>query len=207
MMKILFQGDSITDWDRSRTDFTNVGRGYANLVKARLSLDYPGQFEFQNRGIGGNRVADVYARMYPDIIELEPDLMSIMIGTNDYPWFDDEKYNERYERVFNMLLSDVREDLPNIRFMILEPFLLPGDRVVAEGYPSRLAQTQRRSEAAQRVAEKFDAKFVPIQKHFDEALKKAPVDYWTFEGVHITEAAYQIIADEWIKAFKEMYSL
>jgi lysophospholipase L1-like esterase len=117
-----------------------VGRGYANLVKARLSLDYPGKFEFQNRGVSGNRIADVYARMYPDIIELEPDLMSIMIGTNDYPWLDDEKYNERYERVFNMLLSDVREDLPNVRFMILEPFLLPGDRVVVEISPYDLTR-------------------------------------------------------------------
>ncbi len=206
-MKILFQGDSITDWGRSRTDFNDVGRGYAHLVKARLSLDYPGKFEFQNRGVGGNRVADVYARMYPDIIELKPDLMSIMIGTNDYPWFEDEKYNERYERVFNMLLEDVKADLPEIKFMILEPFVLPGDRVVAENYSLRRAQTEKRSEAAQRVAERFGAKFVPIQKHLDAALEKAPIDYWTIEGVHITEAAYQIIADEWIKAFKEMYNL
>jgi lysophospholipase L1-like esterase len=206
-MRILFQGDSITDCGRSRTDFTDIGRGYAHLVKARLSLDYPGKFEFQNRGVGGNRVSDVYARMYPDIINLNPDLMSIMIGTNDYPWFEDEKYLIRYERVFNMLLEDVKTDLPNVKFMILEPFLLPGDRVVAENYPLRLAQTEKRSEAAQRIAEKFDAKFVPIQKHLDAVLDKAPIEYWTLEGVHLTEASNQILADQWIKAFKEMYSL
>lgn len=206
-MRILFQGDSITDCGRSRTDFTDIGRGYAHLVKARLSLDYPGKFEFQNRGVGGNRVSDVYARMYPDIINLNPDLMSIMIGTNDYSWFEDEKYLIRYERVFNMLLEDVKTDLPNVKFMILEPFLLPGDRVVAENYPLRLAQTEKRSEAAQRIAEKFDAKFVPIQKHLDAVLDKAPIEYWTLEGVHLTEASNQILADQWIKAFKEMYSL
>lgn len=206
-MRILFQGDSITDCGRSRTDFTDIGRGYAHLVKARLSLDYPGKFEFQNRGVGGNRVSDVYARMYPDIINLDPDLMSIMIGTNDYSWFEDEKYLIRYERVFNMLLEDVKTDLPNVKFMILEPFLLPGDRVVAENYPLRLAQTEKRSEAAQRIAEKFDAKFVPIQKHLDAVLDKAPIEYWTLEGVHLTEASNQILADQWLKAFKEMYSL
>ncbi len=206
-MKILFQGDSITDAGRDRTDPAEMGRGYAKFVKARLSLDYPAKFEFFNRGVGGNRVADVYARMYPDIIDIKPDLMSIMIGTNDYPWNENEKYNVRFERVFNMLLEDVKTDLPDLKLMILEPFVLPGDRVVAENYPLRRAQTEKRSEAAQRVAERFGAKFVPIQKHLDAVLDKAPIDYWTIEGVHLTEAGHQILADEWIKAFKEMYDL
>ena len=44
-------------------------------------------------------------------------------------------------------------------------------------------------------------------QHLDAVLDKAPIEYWTLEGVHLTEAANQILADEWIKAFKEMYSL
>ncbi len=202
-MKILFQGDSITDWDRSRTDDTNVGRGYVGLVTSRLSLDYPGKFEFINRGISGNRVADIYARMNEDIIALKPDLMSIMVGTNDYPWSDNEKYCERYEKVFDMLLRDVKEDLPDIKLIIMEPYVLPGERVVSEGYPLRLKETKKRSEAAQRIAEKYGARFVPLQKLLDDACTKAPVNYWTTDGVHISYAAYQILADEWIKAFKE----
>ena len=42
MKKILFQGDSITDCGRSRTDLTDMGPGYPNLVKASLGLDFPG---------------------------------------------------------------------------------------------------------------------------------------------------------------------
>ena len=206
-MKILFQGDSITDCDRIRTDPTDMGKGYARFVKARLSLDYPAKYEFVNRGVGGNRIADVYARMYPDITSIKPDLMSIMIGTNDYPWNEHEKYQVRFERIFNMLLDDVKSDLPDIKFMILEPFVLPGDRVVAENYPLRREHTERRSEAAQRVAERFGAKFVPMQKALDAVLDQAPIEYWTIEGVHLTEAGHQILADEWIKAFKQMYDL
>jgi lysophospholipase L1-like esterase len=206
-MKILFQGDSITDAGRVRTEPNDMGTGYAKFVKARLSLDYPAKYEFLNRGVGGNRIADVYARMYPDIIALNPDLMSIMIGTNDYPWSADEKYQIRFERVFNMLLDDVKTDLPDLKLMILEPFVLPGDRVVAENFPLRLEHTKKRSEASQRVAERFGAKFVPIQKPLDDVLDKAPIEYWTLEGVHLTEASNQILADEWIKAFKEMNSL
>ncbi len=206
-MKILFQGDSITDWNRSRTDDTDIGRGYPLLVKARLSLDYPEKFEFINRGIGGDTVSNIYARMYSDIISLGPDFMSIMVGTNDSPWSAHEKYQTRYERVYDMLIGDILTDLPNMKLMIMEPFVLPGERVVNEGYPLRREQTERRSEAAQRVAEKYGAKFLPLQKKLDEACKMAPVDYWTIEGVHITPAAYQILADEWIKAFKEIYAL
>ena len=206
-MKILFQGDSITDAGRVRTEPADMGVGYARFVKARLSLDYPAKYEFLNRGVGGNRVADVYSRMYPDIIALRPDLMSIMIGTNDYPWSDDDKYQVRFERVFNMLLEDVKTDLPDLKLMIMEPFVLPGDRVVAENYPLRRAGTERRAESAVKLAEKFGAKFVPTQKALDDVLDKAPIDYWTIEGVHLTEAGHQILADQWIKAFKEMYNL
>ncbi len=206
-MKILFQGDSITDWNRSRTDDSNVGNGYAGLVKSRLSLDHPGKFEFINRGVSGNRVADIYARMNEDIIALRPDLMSIMVGTNDYPWSANEKFLHRYERVYDMLIGDIKEDLPDIKLIIMEPFLLPGERVVNEGYPTRRAETEKRSEVSRRIAEKYGAEFVPLQALLDKACEKAPVEYWTIEGVHLTSAAYQILADEWIKAFKKVVKI
>jgi len=80
---ILFQGDSITDCGRSREDFSEIGKGYPMLVKAQLGFENPGEFEFQNRGISGNRIVDVYARIKSDIINLKPDYMSLLIGVND----------------------------------------------------------------------------------------------------------------------------
>ena len=41
MKRILFQGDSITDANRSREDFTNLGFGYPNFVKGELGFLYP----------------------------------------------------------------------------------------------------------------------------------------------------------------------
>ena len=40
-MRILFQGDSITDADRSRNDDTRLGTGYPRLVEASLGYEEP----------------------------------------------------------------------------------------------------------------------------------------------------------------------
>ena len=58
MKIILFQGDSITDCGRSRTDFEYVGSGYPMLVKAQLGFENPGEYAFQNRGVSGNRIVN-----------------------------------------------------------------------------------------------------------------------------------------------------
>ncbi len=83
MKTILFQGDSITDAGRSRENDANTGIGYPTLVKGELGLSYPNQYNIYNRGISGNRVVDLYARIKKDIINLKPDIMSILIGVND----------------------------------------------------------------------------------------------------------------------------
>lgn len=83
MKKILFQGDSITDAGRSREDLTNLGKGYPLFVAGALGMDEPGEYEFVNRGISGNRIVDIYARIKMDIINLKPDVMSLLIGVND----------------------------------------------------------------------------------------------------------------------------
>ncbi len=107
-MRILFQGDSITDAGRSRTDDVPVGVGYPLLVKAALGFENPGKYEFFNRGISGDRIVDVYARIKSDIINLKPDVMSILIGVNDV-WHElTENPNgvdaDKFYRIYSMLI-------------------------------------------------------------------------------------------------------
>ena len=87
-MKILFQGDSITDASRNR-DITQanhpaaLGSGYPNLVAANLLMNHPAaNLSFLNRGISGNSIVDLYARWKSDALNLNPDLISILIGVN-----------------------------------------------------------------------------------------------------------------------------
>lgn len=45
-MRILFQGDSITDVGRLRDNDINVGRGYPLLIKAALGFECPDEHEY-----------------------------------------------------------------------------------------------------------------------------------------------------------------
>ena len=124
---ILFQGDSITDAGRSRDNDLLTGTGYVRLTEAELGCTYPLLYTCYNRGISGNRIVDVYARIKADIINLAPDYMSILIGINDV-WHEYTRQNgvsaEKFERIYDMLIHEIKEALPDIKIMILEPFVL-----------------------------------------------------------------------------------
>src|SRR5579875_1295459 len=84
--RILFQGDSITDMGRGRTEDQNhlLGHGYAFIVSAWERANFPErQLSFLNRGISGNTSADLAVRWKPDALDLAPDVVSILIGVND----------------------------------------------------------------------------------------------------------------------------
>lgn len=206
MKKILFQGDSITDAGRSREIERNAGWGYATLVKAELGYEEPNAYEFYNRGIGGNRLVDVYARIKTDIIQLKPDIMSILIGINDV-WSEIRWENgsspEKYYKLYSMLIEEVKEALPDIKIMILEPFVLHGE-ATNEHWERFRSETEALAKKAAQIAEKYNLPFIPLQHLFDEAYKKAPEGYWLGDGVHPSAPGHEIIKREWIKAFREL---
>ena len=127
MKKFLFQGDSITDAGRARDWDLSLGSGYSTVVAATLGTEFPGEYEFINRAISGNRIVDLYARIKTDIINLKPDALSILIGINDV-WHEVNHQNgvsaEKYEKIYDMLIEEILEALPDIKIYILEPFLL-----------------------------------------------------------------------------------
>ena len=205
-MKILFQGDSITDCLRSRDEDRYMGMGYPTLVSAELSLDNPGKYEFVNRGISGNRVVDLYAREKSDIINLAPDVMSIFIGVND-AWHEFDWANgvtpERFYDVYCMLIDDVRSVLPNIKMIILEPFVI--DSTITQGrYEAFRGAVEERAAMAKKVAQKYGFPFIPLQSYFDELVKIAPATVWCTDGVHPTDAGHEFIKRKWIEAFKTL---
>ena len=108
---ILFQGDSITDAGRDREKDDRMGRGYATLVAAELGFKYAPEYTFLNRGIGGNRSVDVYARIKKDIINLKPDYLSVLMGVNDV-WheiaFNNGVDGKKFGKIYEMMLTEIK---------------------------------------------------------------------------------------------------
>lgn len=210
MKRILFQGDSITDAHRSRDNDEFPGSGYPNLLKARIGADYPTEYECLNRGISGDRVVDIYARIRRDIILLKPDILSILIGINDV-WHELGSHNgvdaQKFEMVYDLILSEVKAALPGIRLVILEPFVLPGGATdntadLPDRYDYFRREVDLRAAAARRVSQKHNATFVPLQEALSEACKRAEPSHWLMDGVHPTSAGHELIAREWMKCVK-----
>ncbi len=210
--RILFQGDSITDCKRDRDDFYGMGNGYANFVKASLGTAFPGGYEFLNRGASGDRVVDVYARIKSDFINLKPDYASIYVGVNDV-WHEIGSGNgvdtPKFEKIYAMLIEEVRQACPGIRLMILAPYVLEGTATCdTQDTPHRLEQFRtgvaEKAAAAKRIAQRFDLPLIELQKVFDDACEKAPAEYWTPDGVHPSACGHELIKRLWLETFESM---
>ena len=200
---VLFQGDSITDSGRTSRSEVNMGTGYPAMIAARLACDRPEvEWNFINRGINGHRVVDLYSRWKVDCLNLHPDVVSILIGVND-TWHGLAGNNgvepERYERIYREILAWTREKLPNVQFVLMEPFILNIGAVAATP-GDWFDDIAARQDTVRRLAGEFDAVFLPLQKLFNDAALKAAPDHWLVDGVHPTAAGHQLIANAWIAA-------
>lgn len=127
-VKLLFQGDSITDAGRERDDFHNLGNGYPKYAAEYIREKYPDiDFEFIDLGISGNQTKDLVERLQEDFIDIQPDIVSILIGINDVwhhaadkNWIPNEIFEERYR----IILKSIKEKT-NAKIMMMEPFLIP----------------------------------------------------------------------------------
>jgi lysophospholipase L1-like esterase len=201
---ILFQGDSITDAGRNKksenaNDFNALGRGYALMIASSLlGTHAPLRLQCHNRGISGHKVPDLQARWQKDTIDLEPDVLSILIGVNDMWHKLNGNYDGTvadYETGFGALLADTRNDLPNTRLVICEPFALRCGAVNSTWFP----EFDERRAAAKRVSNAAGATWVPFQSMFDEAVsEKTPAAYWAGDGVHPTMAGHALMAKTWL---------
>ena len=187
--RILFQGDSITDGNRGRGSDPNhiLGHGYVFIIAARHGASFPdARLDFMNRGISGNTVLDLAKRWQRDTLDLEPDVLSIMIGVNDN---SRQVPLETYEEEYDTLIAAARGGNPALRVVLCEPFVKPAASIDAT--------ILKRQEIVARLAAKHDAALVRFQPVFDAASRETPADYWIWDNVHPTYRGHQLMADEW----------
>ena len=108
-----------------------------------------------------------------------------------------------------MLIEEIKEVLPDIKIMILEPFVLEASATMStEEDPERWStfnsEVKKRATAAKRIAEKYGLPFITLQDKLDNACKSAEASYWLADGVHPTAMGHCLIKDEWMKTFEEI---
>ena len=203
-LTFLFQGDSITDGNRTRNNDWNhvMGHGYAYLIASRLWYDHPDKnLMFYNRGISGNRVKDLDARWQQDTLDLKPDVLSILIGVNDVLAMvrnNNPEPAQAFRETYMKILDKTRAALPDTRIVLCEPFILPLGWVNDK---TEIWQDEilKRQQMVRELAETYQTMFVELQKPFRDACRKAPASYWIWDGVHPMPAGHELIARLWIR--------
>lgn len=225
-VKVLFIGDSITDggWgnsggsaksskNRNHWDMNHIyGHSYMFLCATYYQAKYPERkYQFFNRGISGNTLIDLEKRWEEDAIGLNPDVVSILIGTNDVTTSlsDDEFDIQKWEATYRSLLDRLIGNNPNIKFVLCTPFAAPTGRLKnSENYSIRAERLQQCTQAVCTIASDYNAHIVRFDTLFDKLLNNQSAEegaYWIWDGIHPTPAGHKRMADLWIKKTKSLF--
>ncbi len=196
---ILFQGNSITDAGRKYSQPDDMGWGYATIAAGLFAASHPEiNAKFLNRGISGNRAINLKERWQEDCIDLNPTIISIMIGINDcWRRYDSNDLTtaEDFEKYYKYILDEIKDKL-TAKLILIEPFVLP--------YPDDRKQWREdldpKIEIVNNLAKKFKTVLVPLDKIMNKASKIKSPDFWTGDGVHPTHAGHSLIAKSWLEA-------
>ncbi len=205
-MKILFQGDSITDAGRDRENIHDMGDGYPRYASAMLDDAFPDvTFEFINLGISGNRTEHLVERLESDFVAMQPDIVSILIGINDV-WHHYSNGIETTDEQFEIRLRTVLDALKNrtdAKILLLQPFLFEDVADAADGMREELA---RKQEIVETLAEEYADAYLRL----DEVLHTAttePQDYYSADGVHPTPDGACFIGEAYLGAVTPLVEL
>lgn len=221
--RVLFIGDSITDgnWgnsggtakpssERTHWDMNHIfGSGYMYLCATHYQSNYPEkEYEFFNRGISGNTLNDLDNRWQKDAIDLHPDVISILVGTNDIHFylqgeqqspFDFDKWEKQYRSLLNRCI----EANPHIKIVLGAPFVaLTGNMRKSADFDQRDKLVRHCANIVERIAKDYAAVYLPFNAMFDEILKTTPTtndSYWIWDGIHPTPAGHKRMSELWIE--------
>ena len=204
-MKILFQGDSITDANRNRSNIHDLGQGYAKFAAPLIEAAMPNtDFEFIDLGISGNRSDDLLARTTTDIVKIDPDVISILIGINDV-WHRHssgrEMTDEQFELNCRAVFERIRQET-HAKILILCPFLLP-----SSDKESWRCEVESICAIVRRLADEYADAYLPLDEKFAAALPTAPTPmHYSLDGVHPNAAGAEFIGGLYCEAILPLLS-
>lgn len=203
--KFLFMGDSITDGNRGRTTDPNhiMGHGFAFSLASRIGANFPNfGLSFVNKGISGNKISDLQNRWKTDVLEQKPNLLSILVGINDFDSIRNAKKDAvdtvNYETIYRELLTETKNNFPEIVLVICSPFLVPVGRYKAD-FEKLFPVFDEYRQISKKLATEFGAIFIDLQEVFEEQKTNPSYEYWIWDGIHPTVAGHELIVKAWLK--------
>ncbi len=205
-LTIVFQGDSITDAGRDKTNYHDMGPGYPKYASEAIKEAYPDvEFEFINEGISGNRTSQLFDRLYNDALRFNPDVISILIGINDV-WHRLNRIETSDAQIalnYRSILESIKRNT-DAKIVMISPYVLDAannDKIKGD-LPSVLSIIEG-------LAKEFADVYIPLNKYFDDAMKTQPTPlYYSADGVHPNEEGRKFIgkvyADAVIPLIKEL---
>jgi lysophospholipase L1-like esterase len=203
--RLVFLGDSITDmeWGRNERDRNHyLGHSYVYLLASRLGTDMPkAGLEFFNRGISGNKVGDLKKRWRKDAVDMQPDLLSVLIGVNDISKARGKPVPvDQWEADYRDILDQSTKANGKLRLVLLDPFVLRSGRLKNEAaWKTYRGECDRLRRIVAQLANDYDAVHIKTQSIFDQAAAKADPAHWIWDGVHPLPQGHELIAREWLK--------
>ena len=203
-IKLLFQGDSITDAGRDKRNYYDLGNGYPKFAASIIAEKYADtSFEFINLGISGNRTGQLFDRFYSDGIALQPDIISILIGINDiwhrcppnYILTTDEQIALNYREILKRIKRET-----NAKIVILSPYVL--DSEDKEPMKKELSTVLP---IIRELVDEFADAYVPLDELFEKAMETQPEPrYYSADGVHPNENGAKFIAEHYALAIDKI---
>lgn len=213
--RILFIGDSITDggWgnadskpsaNRNHYDMNHIyGHGYAQMCAAQMQARKPqAGYHFYNRGKGGDNLKGVSSRWEDDVLAVQPDLVSLLIGINDVGQNTVETFD--FAGWEGMLRSVIEKTLATGADMVLcTPFIAKrGATGRRENYEAKHEVVLQLAQIVRRVAKEYNLNcvdFAPLIDKLVDSDRSGDRNYWMWDGIHPTQAAHLKMSELWLK--------
>lgn len=197
--RIVFAGDSVTDMESAQPVgeglFDNVGRSYVRIIENMLSAVYPEvHVRVTNAGIGGNTSRDLLARFDRDVVQLNPDWVSICIGINDvWRQFDTPAmpdyavFPEEYEQNLEKMIAMIPKTVKGV--FILSPYYMEPNREDV-----MRARMDEYVAICKKLADKYGFRFVDFQALYEDYCKIRHSSYIAWDRVHPNQVGATLMA-------------
>lgn len=202
--RIVFAGDSVTDMGSVNPVgeglFDNLGNGYVREIENLLTAWYPElNIRITNSGISGDTSRDLAERFDRDVVELNPDWVSICIGINDV-WrqfdvpaiADAAVLPDEYESNMEEMILKIKDKVKGI--FIISPYYIEANR---EDFMRK--RMDEYVQICKKLAKKYSLYFVDFQNMFENFCKVQHSSKLAWDRVHPNRMGAMLQAKEFVK--------